>query len=233
MQETGNNQNNLSLKSIRFTSDGFYVFEGSNKPKYHSINKIFQLSEPEISSILGEKLADEKNLSFYIPSNCFTVVPTLFVQHDKISEILTFDKGQLPANHVILSEKNLKFNYTTIYTIPLPIYNAVRNNFANAHFHFSTSVFQSENSNCFQVWVGEENSTFRVVQKDNLLLFNNLAAKTEEDLLFYVLKIAEDFDLSFTLDFRVEIFQPNQLLREEAFTPYLSSCSFISQEDVL
>lgn len=233
MQETGNNLKNTSSKSIRFISDGFYLFEGNQKPEFHLIKNTDQLNEHQLGSVLSTALNSTDNLNVYFPSNCFTVVPSLFFHKDRISDILTFDQGQLPANNVILSEKNIEFDYTIIYTLPFSVYNSVKSFCKNTHFHFLSNTFQSfTSSTSLQIWIKEDNSIFRVTKENKLLLFNSLSAKSEEDLLFYILKISEDFSFNLN-ELKIDIYQPNQLLREDAFIPYLNNCNFISQEEVI
>ncbi len=232
MQETGNNKNTILLKSIRFTSDGFYLFGDSQESSFEKVKNILQKTEDELFSLISKKVNPDENISIYFPSSCFTVIPSILFQHERIRDILTFDQGQLPAHHVILNEKNPNMDYTILYTIPLSIFNSIKSNYKNSTFHFLSASFQTKTRDGIQIWVNEEHSTFKVMNDKKLLLFNNLTARTEEDILFYILKIAEDFNFNIS-ELQIDIFQPNQLLREEVFHPFLTNCNFIAQESQL
>lgn len=217
--------------SIRLAPDGFYFSDTSGRITFVSEKKFLNADEPHYTALFKNKFDKELHLNIYIYSECFSVVPNEIYSHERSKDILSLEHESLPSNHVVLSDKFKDLGFTVIYTVPLNLYNSLKSLYRNIKFHFLSEAFNKTNQHTeLNIWVGEEKSVFRVLKENSLVLFNDLAAKTEEDLLFYILKIAEDFQLDLET---VQIFQPGKLLREETFTAYLQNCSFPAQEEIL
>lgn len=131
----------------------------------------------------------------------FTMVPSSFYVEEKAKEVLEFNVGAV-ENELVFTNDVLG-DIKLIYSIPTELKNAIDKLFPHhnlKHFGFSSiqlflTHFQLKNTDVF-LNVHEQQIELLIKKDKKLLLYNVFNAKSDEDVLYYLLFSIEQFNLN-------------------------------------
>jgi len=177
-------------------------------------------------------------LFFQSPS---TFVPQQFFEESQTEQYLKLFKKTKETDHVVFDTLEGESNQVNLYTIPKGIKEAL----AQTDFHFKTSHYNTllykkiialGSSNHFdhQVYIHIQNAAMDVFlrNKNQILFHNRFPVKNEDEFLYYLFFVVEQFDLKteeFELIFLGKIPEFENFYK--AANLYHNNCTYITEKE--
>lgn len=130
----------------------------------------------------------------------FTLVPTAFFDEKDARELLEFNCGDTGSNIILSDEVNADIRL--VYSMDETLKSTLDRLFPNHHLRHTGSVLaklllQSDELAGEQVLLNiDQGSLFITAKKNGLQLCNHYQVQTDEDILYYVLFVLEQFELN-------------------------------------
>jgi hypothetical protein len=180
----------LALKSYLINAD-----LTASKKLHPSLQEIF--SEDEIL-----KLPFQKKTVGFINNKC-TFVPNKFYQQEQVDTYLSKQVGSIDADQIFVDEVEM-MDAKNVYAFDQEIYFLVKGYIPNARFfHNATSVLQgfisNQNSTSGKkVYVNVKGDHIQIALLENqeLIFSNSFAFQNEQDFIYHVMLVFDQFGLS-------------------------------------
>ncbi len=200
--------NTTDILSIHLNVDGFsFYFFKKDEPLVTKKNHIIESSAPEhytqqlVTALKEEKLEHFTTLRLIFSNTLFALVPNELYQEEKASDYIEFNNFLLPNDPIesqLIEPLNIQFLYSYIEKIELQI----RELFPEKEIkilHSGYSLIQqlsafSAEINYF-IWFNFSSIEIVYFQNGNLVLYNLFETKTKEDILYYVLFVAQQLNI--------------------------------------
>lgn len=199
--------NNQYSLSIRILSDGFSLFvydenylliSAKHITPVHGVDKAESLQEILVSH--KELHLAYKDIVIICESGYHTIVPEIFHKAENEKELLRLQHPSLPDSHQIFHTELPLRQCTMIYGLEQNVIKILQSHFqqVNPESHLVSIVKRiiSEDKNKLTVWVRQKETDCIVYNDHRIVLLNKYAYQQPEDILYHVLNIFQQLDLS-------------------------------------
>ena len=206
MSTTVNTNNPYNL-SIRFSSDGFYLYITDDKRKQISSNKVacdcMNLSEDVLSDVLSnvpEFGLNYSSVDITIESEQYTVIPAPLFSETHMSDYLKLQHSSIKDNTPILFNKLAIWNAVVIFSCPIAIEAVVRKILPEIELthhlvDFANNSISLQNSSSMNVNVRKTLIDVFVTKSGLLTLVNTYKYNSNEDFLYHIMNIYDQLSL--------------------------------------
>lgn len=228
--------------SIRFFPDGFSLFvSGDDRKTVVSRFVSAQLSELSVEGILDLLSSQEEiNLNFgtirlIVESQNYTLVPAGVFRDGDESAFLHLLYPELPHNLRIAKNELFPWNAILVYAMPVNLHEALRTTLPELVVEHYLSAFMSDNvplssDTAFFAFLRGELVDLMVFDNGNPLLINNFQCKSVEDLLYYLLKIAGQYNID-TYRVPLKLYNAERVNGyQSVLEKYFSTCEIYNKE---
>lgn len=198
----------IDILSIHLNVDGFsfYFFE-KDKVLVTKKNYFIESQSPQnytehlIKIIQKEKTEYFSSIRLIFSNKLFTLVPNELFNENKISDYIEFNSFLLPHDpieSILIKELDIQFLYSYAESIEIQIKNLFpKKEIKILHSGYSLinqlSHFSSKNQ--YFVWFNFSSIELIYFDKEQLIFYNYFDTKTKEDILYYVLFIAQQLEI--------------------------------------
>ena len=193
--------------SIRFFPDGFSLFVSGEDKKTvvsHHINAaIAEMSTDGILDLLSAQ--QEFSMSFgavrvIVESDYYSIVPVGVFREGDEAAMLRFAFSDLPGNFTVIRNELLPWGAVLLYALPVNLNEALQTTLPELVPEHHLSAFMADNvalsaDTFFYAFFRSGQADLMVFDAGKPLLVNSFQCATAEDLLYYVLKIAGQYNL--------------------------------------
>ncbi|MDR2840505.1 MAG: DUF3822 family protein [Paludibacter sp.] len=206
MDTNSNSSNNYTL-IIRILSDGFNFGIYDQNHKIISTKMlncdIWNYSQAQIQDLLcnvEELKVHYRKVSITIESDIYTVVPDSFFDTSNAESFLRMQHPELKENAALLFNNLLAWQAVIIFAIPLNICNIFKQIIPDVEIEHFLTCFINDNilkskKTTVNVFVRAQQVDFVVVKQGILTLLNSFEYKTNEDIIYFILKVYDSLSL--------------------------------------
>lgn len=200
--------NTTDILSIHLNVDGFsFYFFKKDEPLVTKKNHLLELNTPEhykkqlVEALQKEKLENFSTIRLIFSNTLFALVPDVLYQEDKASDYIEFNNFLLPNDPIesqLIESLNIQFLYSYIEEIELQIKELFpEKNIQISHSGYSLIqqliAFSSEIN--YVVWFNFSSIEIVYFKEGKLVLYNFFETKTKEDILYYILFVAQQLNI--------------------------------------
>lgn len=200
--------NTTDILSIHLNVDGFsFYFFKKDEPLVTKKNHLLELNAPEhykkqlVEALQKEKLENFSTIRLIFSNTLFALVPDVLYQEDKASDYIEFNNFLLPNDPIesqLIESLNIQFLYSYIEEIELQIKELFpKKNIQISHSGYSLIqqliAFSSEIN--YVVWFNFSSIEIVYFKEGKLILYNFFETKTKEDILYYILFVAQQLNI--------------------------------------
>jgi hypothetical protein len=193
--------------SIRFFPDGFSLFvSGEDKKTVVSRHINAAIAEMSTDGILDLLSAQQEfSMSFgtvrvIVESDYYSIVPAGVLRDGDEAAMLRFAFSDLPGNFTVIRNELLPWGAVLLYALPVNLNEALQTTLPELVPEHHLSAFMADNvalsaDTFFYAFFRSGQADLMVFDEGKPLLVNSFQCATAEDLLYYVLKIAGQYNL--------------------------------------
>lgn len=233
-----NNNNNSYSLSIRFSSGGFslYAYDENNNllSSRTESEELFSKSKEEIIEILSK--IDELNLNFrnvriILETEIYSILPIAVYTPENEFHLLKLHHSNITHDDKILTNELTAWDAILIFSVPGQLH-AVLSGIApevSIEHHipaFINDYVELENDKNVNVWLRSNHMDVVVLEKWNLIFINSFEFKTDEDFIYFILKVYEKLELETEqCGLKIHNVKKRTSLTDLA-SKYIKNCSF-------
>ena len=202
MQSENNTLLNKSF-SIHSFKNGF-SFCTANSIDFFSHSSDINEFENSIINFLDKEHNNFEYLSIIFFQNPSTLIPSVFFDENRLDDYLSY-YFKKPETEIIIYDDLKKIDKTNIYSIPVKLYRMIRKIDIDFNFfHYNSLLIKKILNLCSnekfskQLFVHLHFDTMDIflVKKNKLIFCNCFVVKNENDFMYYLFFVIEQFDLS-------------------------------------
>jgi len=234
-----NNTNNNSYSlSIRFSSGGFSLYacdENNNLISSRTESEeLFSKSKEEIIEVLSK--IDELNLNFrnvriILETELYTILPLAIYAPENEFHLLKLHHSNITHDDKILTNELTAWDAILLFSVPKHLHAVLTEIVPEVSIEhhilaFINDYVELENDKNVNIWLRRNYIDVVVLEKWNLIFINSFEFKTDEDFIYFILKIYEKLELDAgQCNLKIHNINNRTSLTELA-SRYIKNCSF-------
>lgn len=231
------NEYNLS---IRITSDGFSLYLLEQNAKVLLSKKVeaplFSLSTSEIENIFKQEkdiiLSDYSQIQIVVETNTYTTVPAALFIPSESDHYFHFEHAD-DKDKIVLFNRIPASDIINIFSLPLTLNKALTRQFPETtpdhHITYFLKERIKERRDSIHVWIGKT-SVDIILYKDNRInLINNYSVTSNEDIIYYILFLAETFHFDTETAQFILYQDDNRKEVSDLLSAYVKNCKTVSK----